>query len=142
MTVGEIKNLVMFQTNNDAEDLGDFLPFLMGYINDGYDKVVYAWAEEHVDSGSELYSPLTEDSDIPAVPAWTHKAIADWATWLIYKNGNPARQNRGYIFKTSAEETVNKVTSEGGQGGRARHFINIPGLLNGQDIHYEYSPEE
>ena len=36
MTVGEIKNAVMFQTNNDTDDVGDFLPYLMDYINEGY----------------------------------------------------------------------------------------------------------
>lgn len=36
MNLLEIKNMVMFQTNNDADDLGDFLPYLEDYINEGY----------------------------------------------------------------------------------------------------------
>lgn len=126
MTVGEIKNLVMFQTNNDSDDLGDFLPYLMGYINEGYDKLVYAWAREHIDPHSELYTPLAEDDDIPALPAWAHKAIADWATWLIYRNGNPSRQNRGSVYRYACEEIVNKIIDEGGKNGRVKHFFNIP----------------
>lgn len=126
MTVGEIKNLIMFETNNDTDDLGDFLPYLMVYINDGYDRVVYAWAHEHIDPQSELYTPLKEDNDIPAVPEWMHKAIADWAAWLVYRNGNPSRQNRGFIFRTNHEEIVNKVLDEGGKNGRVSHFFNIP----------------
>ena len=33
MTLGQIKSLVMFQTNNDSEDVGDFMPALTEYVN-------------------------------------------------------------------------------------------------------------
>lgn len=126
MTVGEIKNLIMTQTNNDVEDLGEFLPYLMDYINEGYDKVVYAWDEKHIDTDEEIYTPLHNDSDIPCVPEWTHKAIADWASWLIFRNGNQARQNKGYPFRMAAEEVCAKIMNEGGRNGRVRNFFNIP----------------
>lgn len=124
MTVGEIKNLVMFQTNNDADDLGDFMPFLLGYINEGYDRLVYAYAGQHL--SEESYSPLSVDSGEPDLPEWTHRAIADWATWLIYRNGNPQKQNRGYQFRVASDDIVAKITAENGKGGKVRNFINIP----------------
>ena len=33
MTLLELKQQVMFQTGNDAEDLGDFQPHLTDYLN-------------------------------------------------------------------------------------------------------------
>ncbi len=125
MTVGEIKNAVMFQTNNDAEDVGDFLPYLLGYINDGYDRLLVAWAGVHPEEGSE-YLPLRLETDVPQLPEWTHPALADWATWLIYRNGNAQKQNRGYPFRAAFEEARVKMTAEGGKGGKVRNFFNIP----------------
>ena len=132
MTVEEIKNEVMFQTNNDAEDVGDYLPSLLGYINDGYDRLVKAWTKSH--TPQEDYPRLTEDSDEPNLPEWTHRYIADWATWLVYRNGNPSKQNRGMAFRASFEEIVSKILGDGGAGGlnedgtnkQYKYFFNIP----------------
>lgn len=123
MTVGEIKNEVMFQTNNDVDDLGDFVPYLMDYINEGYDRLVYAWAEHHLD---EEYVRLQADSDVPNLPEWTHRALADWATWLVYRNGNPQKQNRGVPFQSAFYDVLGKITDEGGNKGKVKNFFNIP----------------
>ena len=104
MNLLEIKQHVLFQTNNDADDLGDFLPHLTDYINEGYDKLIVAWCGEHVSDDHETYTPLRNDKSVPEVPVWTHRAIADWATWLLYRNGNAGKQNRGVLYKQSAEE--------------------------------------
>lgn len=127
MTVKAIKDAVMFQTNNDADDVGDFLPSLVDYINDGYDRLVYAYAGEHI-SGEDgaAYAPLEADADKPALPEWTHGALADWATWCVYRNGNSQKQQRGYAFRSSFEEICQRITAEGGAAGRARNFVNIP----------------
>lgn len=126
MTVGEIKDLVMFQTNNDADDLGDFLPYLDSYIASGYDQIVYAWAEEHPTADSEEWPLLTEDTDEPATPGWTHPYLADWATWMIYRNGNVLKQNRGMQYLSSFREGLSKITLSGGKDGKVRNFFNIP----------------
>lgn len=126
MTVGEIKQAVMFQTNNDAEDMGDFQPFLLGYVNDGYDRLVYAFHGAHTEPGSPDFPPLEADADVPNLPAWIHQALADWATWMVYRNGNPQKQNRGYAFRASFDETLQRVVSGGGAGGRTYNFFNIP----------------
>lgn len=124
MTVTEIKNAIMFQTNNDVEDLGDFEPYLMDYINEGYDLLVNAWADTH--APTEEYPALSLENYEPNLPEWTHRAIADWATWLVYRNGNPNKQNRGYQFKVAFENVLARIKSEGGIKGKTRNFYNIP----------------
>lgn len=120
MTVGEIKNEIMFQTNNDIDDLGDFMPYLMDYINDGYDRLMYAWDEKH------LETRLQFDADVPDLPDWTHRALADWATWLVYRNGNPNKQSRGVPFQSSFYDILGKISDEGGSKGKVKNFFNIP----------------
>ena len=97
MTLSEIQEQVMFQTNNDADDLGDYTPHINDYINEGYDRIVIIWDNRHVPSTD--YPKLENDSDTPKLPEWIHRYIADWATWMIYRNGNPQKQNRGTAFK-------------------------------------------
>lgn len=123
MNVGEIKNAVMFQTNNDVDDIMDYVPYMLDYINEGYDKLVYAYAGMHL---GEAYPQLAGDSDTPKLPDWTHRALVDYATWLVYRNGNAQKQQRGYAFRTAFEEVLNKVLSSGGPSGKVRNFINIP----------------
>ena len=131
MTLAEIKDQIMFQTNNDAEDIDDYLPHVVDYINDGYDRLVGVWNQGHV---AVDYEPLESDTDEPETPEWTHRAIADWATWLVYRNGNPQKQQRGYAFRSAFEEVLAKIADEGGANGlnedgtrkKFNHFINIP----------------
>ena len=121
MTVAEIKHMVMFQTNNDADDLGDFMPHLMHYINEGYDLLTEACTRKHL----EPKALLTKDIDTPALPDWMHRALADYATWMVYRNGNPQKQQRGFVFR-NAFETVRAKAKEMGSGERVEHFLNIP----------------
>jgi hypothetical protein len=123
MTLKDIRELVMFQTNNDAEDVGDYSPYLDEYINDGYDRLMYAYEKEHV------ATRMSNDVDIPALPVWTHKAIADWATWLVYRNGNPQKQSRGFQFRAAFDETMDRITAMGGKAGETAKpstFYNLP----------------
>lgn len=142
MTLEEIKYRVMFQTNNDEEDVGDYLPHLEDYINDGYDRLVSVWAKAHVPStdwpalreyGEQ--EPATDPPvDVPRTPEWTHKYLADWATWLVYRNGNPQKQQRGYAFRESFLSFLSTISGEGGENGlnedgsqkQYKFFINIP----------------
>lgn len=132
MTLGEIKDRIMFQTNNDAEDIEDYLPYVVDYINEGYDRLMNAWNKTHVPTGD--YDRLEIDPDEPLLPEWTHPAIADWATWLIYRNGNPQKQQRGMVFRSSFEEVLSRISDEGGENGvnengtrkHFRFFRNIP----------------
>ena len=132
MTLAEIKNQVMFQTNNDAEDLGDYEPHINEYVNEGYDRLVSAWAKSHVSIGE--YDRLEMDLDEPLLPEWTHRAIVDYATWLIYRNGNPQKQQRGMTYLNAFREIESKILDEGGASGmnsdgslkKYNKFRNIP----------------
>jgi len=132
MTLAEIKNQVMFQTNNDEDDVDDYLPHLVDYINDGYDRLVKVWTKSHLPNGE--YERLEYETDEPILPEWTHRALCDWATWLVYRNGNPQKQNRGMAFRSAFMEVLAKLSDEGGAAGlnedgtskQYKHFINIP----------------
>jgi hypothetical protein len=134
MTLGEIKYHVMFQTNNDADDIGDFEPHIIDYINEAYDRLVNVWAQQHTEFSRVDFPRLGNDEDEPKTPEWTHRYLADWATWLIYRNGNPQKQNRGMAYRYSFEQMLSQVADEGGMAGlnedgsrkRYRNFINIP----------------
>lgn len=133
MLFGQMKNLVMHQTNNDIDDLGDYMPYLAGYLNEGYDRLVEAWSGGH--AGDAAYPELVKDSDEPPIPAWTHPVIVNWATWLMYRNGNPQKQSRGYAFRDQAERGLMNIRGmtnadkgvELTEAAKAkRYFINIP----------------
>ena len=121
MNVGEIKAFVMFQTNNDAEDVGEYMPYLLDYINEGYDKMLYASANRHAAPDTDC-PPLLQEEDAPNLPAWTHLGIANWATWCVYRNGNPAKQSRGVQFRAAAEEIASQLRS----GTETKNFYNMP----------------
>jgi hypothetical protein len=121
MTVAEIKQMVMFQTNNDSDDLGDFMPHLLHYINEGYEILLKATGKPGI---CEAQPFLTTDTMSPDLPGWMHRAIADYATWLVYRNGNPSKQQRGYAFRSAFEDVRLRVLD--GEPGKVRHFINIP----------------
>lgn len=132
MTLAEIKNQIMFQTNNDEEDVGDYLPHLVDYINDGYDRIVKVWTKNHIPSGE--YDRLENDMDEPNLPEWLHRYICDWATWLVYRNGNPQKQQRGRAYYESFMEILSQISGEGGAAGlnedgtsiQYKNFRNIP----------------
>lgn len=114
MEFGYIRNQVLFQTQNDAEDLQDYLPAIDDYINEGYDKLVYALYGVHVDETEDdettiPYPALYDVRDVPKLPSWTHRAIADYATYLMYRNGNALKQNRGVPYYNSFMEVLTKL---------------------------------
>lgn len=134
MTLQEIKEQIMFQTNNDTDDLEDFEPHIADYINDGYDRIVVVFDHQHVAPESETYPTLEETTDVPNLPAWMHRYLTDWATWLVYRNGNPQKQQRGYAYRETFELFLRQIAGQGGKEGmnedgtlkRYRNFINIP----------------
>jgi len=133
MTLGEIKNQIMFQTNNDAEDIEDYLPHVTDYINDGYDKLLKVWTKTH-HVADDTYEPLMYDSDEPELPEWLHRYICDWATWLVYRNGNPQKQQRGRAYYESFMLILSQISGEGGAAAmnadgsvtQYNKFRNIP----------------
>ena len=134
MTFQEIKDQIMFQTNNDADDIEDFLPHVDDYVNDGYDRLVRAWMGQHVPDGGT--PRLKEPTDVPRLPEWTHRAICDWATWLVYRNGNPQKQQRGLMFLRNFEECLGKCKDLAGRAtvneemGEITFAKNLPQFYN------------
>lgn len=132
MTLGEIKDQIMFQTNNDTDDIEDFMPHVVDYINDGYDRLVKVWTRSHVPHGE--YPRLEADTDEPNLPEWTHRALCDWATWLVYRNGNPQKQQRGRAYYELFMMVLSQIADEGGASGlnedgtstQYKFFRNIP----------------
>lgn len=123
MTVSELKDRIMYQTGNDGEDVTDHLPWVLEYMNQGYDRMLIAHAKKHV--GDEGYPMLSDDSDEPKLPAWVHYALADFATWCIYRNGNVQRQQRGMRYLASFEEALTDLRYDPAST-KANNFFNIP----------------
>lgn len=132
MTLQDIQEHIMHQTNNDADDLPDYAPHIDNYINEAYDRIVIVWDDRHVPSDD--YPRLESSDDEPLLPEWLHRYIADWATWLIYRNGNPQKQSRGMAYRNSFLEILATLKDGGGKNGfnedgsrkKYRNFYNIP----------------
>lgn len=124
MTLDEIKDQVMYQTNNDRDDLPDFEPHLTDYINEGYDILVMNYTDRHVAAGDAEYPRLEDDTDVPRLPEYTHRGLADYATFCVYRNGNAVKQNRGMAFYSAFLEIAGKLKYERGGIGR-KQFKNI-----------------
>ena len=114
MTVKEIKAFVMHQhLDMDMSDVDAYIPFLLTYINEGYDKLVKAWANRRV---GETDCPILEtDNDSPKIPERYHKALCDWATWCLYRNGNQQKQGRGQAYRYAFEEALTDILNAGGE---------------------------
>lgn len=124
MTLKEIKAQVMYQTNNDADDLPDFEPHLTDYINEGYDILVMNYTDQHVASDNAEYPPLAAETDVPRLPEYSHRGLVDYATFCVYRNGNAVKQNRGMAFYSAFLEFVGKLKFERGGLG-PKQFKNI-----------------
>ena len=120
MNLMELRQQVMFQTGNDAEDLGDFQPHLTDYINEGYDLLLMAHCGEHVDPDG-AFPPLAQQKSEPELPGWMHRSLADYAAWMVYRNGSAQKQSRGFVMRKAFDEVLNRVRAEGGKTIR-----NIP----------------
>lgn len=98
MTYENIRDMVMRQMSNDTTDYTEY-PDIAIYINEGYDELLWAYVKQHLsDEEGADYPLLSGDDDEPLTPIYTHRAIADYATYMLYRNGNTNRQNRGVPY--------------------------------------------
>ncbi len=123
MTLQDMRELVMLQTGNDADDVDDNAALLLTYLNDGYDELYRrlhgnaAPSPLNREAGdTETPAPMKEPEDEPSVPKSLHSALCDYATYLFYRNGNPTRQSRGMLFLERWKEALGRVRA----GGTAR----------------------
>lgn len=134
MTLTDIRAQIMFQTSNDADDLPDFDPHLNDYINEGYDIVVLTLYKEHLDYAAEPTGkpPLVDEEDVPQLPEWLHRALADYATYLVYRNGNPQKQQRGLAYLDAFNKALGRasrltaadIAALGGNGEVFHHHLD------------------
>lgn len=131
MNYTDLKNNVMFQTNNDIEDVEEFNIALPHYINEGYGMLTYAFWKIYPSTGG-LLLPLTTGTDVPNLPLYAHRAVADYATYLVYRNGNPVKQNRGERYLRDFQDILTRLKEDGSKienGG-----LNADGtLMNAED---------
>lgn len=110
MTFEEMMQRAMFQYNADWDDREDYDPHLDGYVNEGYDLLLYALTEHHLDD-LPIFHTLVADTDaneVPKVPQWTHLPLCDYATYLLYRNGNPQKQQRGQEYLRNFLQCLSK----------------------------------
>ena len=122
MTLADIKTQALFQFGNDTDALDDyeFQPHIVDYANEGYDILMWAWKDTHIPDADLL----VDDDDVPSIPEWAHRAIADYTTWMLYRNGNSARQNRGQAYLSNFNQIKIRLQTEKYDG--VRHFHHIP----------------
>ena len=121
MNLAEIKQQALFQYNNDTDAMDDFdfMPHITDYANEAYDKLLWHWKE----GALPPHMKMAKDTDVPVlVPEWAHRALSDYVTWLLYRNGSSTRQNRGQAFLQNFLEYARRLKQMGG----VRNFYNIP----------------
>ena len=123
MTLAEIKTQALFQFGNDTDALDEyeFMPHIVDYANEGYEILFWYWKDIHIPDDMKL----RREEDVPQLPEWAHRAIADYTTWMLYRNGSSARQNRGQAYWDSFIDCRNRLRSEK-NGGHPHHFHHIP----------------
>lgn len=122
MNLLQLKERVMFQTDHSAEEAAEHLPHLRDYLNEGYDRLCMALYGKHVEEAGD-FPPLSHDRSQPELPLWAHAPLADYACWMICRNGAPARQSRGLAFLKAFEDALSRARMEAAQG---RRFRNLP----------------
>lgn len=116
MTFANIRDMVMFQSGNDTADYPEFEPALTEYINEGY-----AILQREISRAEEIHRMLA-GNDEPRLPETLHRAIADYGTYMIYRNGNAARQNRGVPYYQMFQQAITDYKAHSISG---RAFINL-----------------
>jgi hypothetical protein len=117
MTFEAMMQRAIFQYNADWDDYEDYAPHVDAYINDGYDQILYALTKYHLDELQFFYT-LSAETDLevaPGVPEWTHLPICDYATYMLYRNGNPQKQQRGQEFLSNFLKCLQKCENMGGK---------------------------
>lgn len=122
MTLQQLTQRVLFETNTDADDLGDFQPHLTAYLNQGYDRLLTAFVGEHV---GRRHPPMSHPKARPELPEWAHGAVADYAAWQLYRCGGPSRQARGEAFRAAYEDITRRLRAEAAKATVTR-FRNLP----------------
>ena len=117
MRFDELKRRAVYQAVSDADEVDELTPYVDQYINEGYDRMLSI--------AEKTEPPLLMDEDEPALPEWMHPTIADYATFLLLRNGSPQKQSRGIQFRAAYEETVARFFRDGGLVGKKSCFDGV-----------------
>jgi len=120
VTLEELQKQALSQIGGDQEDMGDAEPGLTRYLNEGYDRLLFAMNGMHV-SDDGAFLPLRHGRAEPELPQWAHPAIADFASWRLCMGGPLARQARGAAFRQSFEQAESRLRLNPGA-----YFRGIP----------------
>lgn len=69
--------------------------------------------------------PMEADTDEPLLPESAHMALADYATWRFYGNGNLSRQQRGEFYYRRFMMELERLAPEGQEMGGPRNFHSL-----------------
>lgn len=120
----------------DIAGIGDMREITSVRMNESGREVRYEAAggmEIRVGGGDAAYDveytfeakPLEADTDEPALPEGAHMALADYATWRFYGNGNLARQARGQFYYQRFLMELDKLMPAKQRGGGHRNFHGL-----------------
>lgn len=125
MNFGEIRDMVMTQSGNDPSDSSEYEPALTEYINEGYGNLLYEYSQERISTAEgAAYPYLARDLDVPLLPEHLHRPIADYATYLIYRNGNVSKQQRGNAFYSQYLKALGDARSDAMRGAKFTNLYN------------------
>ena len=127
MDLSQILRTVLFQTGNDPEDLGDLQPFLTNAVNEGYDRLLMAWAGKHLHDDD--CPPLRRDRDTPeGLPDWLHPYLADYASYKLCRGGSGQKQTRAQNFFAAFADGLGRARSATGRprADLPQRFCNLP----------------
>ena len=68
---------------------------------------------------------MLEETDEPELPQGAHMALADYATWRFYGNGNLAKQQRGEFYYRRFLMELEKITPKGLRGAGPPNFHGL-----------------
>lgn len=68
---------------------------------------------------------LEEETQEPQIPQGAHMALADYATWRFYSNGNIAKQQRGQFYYQRFLRELDRLKPQHQRGGGLRNFHGL-----------------
>lgn len=68
---------------------------------------------------------LSDETSTPELPEGAHMALADYATWRFYANGNIAKQQRGQFYYQRFQMELDRLKPKTQRGGGMRNFHGL-----------------
>lgn len=97
------------------------------YVNGGNGRIYIGGGDGTAYDVEYTYEavPLEEETQVPEIPDGAHMALADYATWRFYSNGNIAKQQRGQVYYQRFQMELDRLKPQGQRGGGLRNFHGL-----------------